>query len=438
MTTARASGDPEAAEATTDASLAAAASPGAPRHAAPRRRHIRRWVIGIIVVVVLAAATVVGVRRATGPPPTATVTSRLASTRVVPGAAPVLPWPHVGQAAIAIPALGYQMQSGAETPVPVASLTKVMTALVILRDHPLAANEDGPSITMTPTDVSDWASLVHLDESNVQVVAGEVLTERQLLEGLLVHSAGNLGDTLAVWDAGSVAAFVQKMNDTARALGMTSTHYADTTGLSPASTSTAVDTLIAGEVALASPAFTQIVAMSSVTLPVVGPIRSYTPLVGFDGVAGVKSGITNAAGGCDLLLLERSVAGQPVQVLVAVTGQNVGNPLTTAGLVALDVAATVAATVEVVPAVTEGQRIATVAAGGAAVPAVATAPVPALLGVPGQTVHQSFVSTRRLVAGARAGTPVGSAHFVLGDQHQVAQVHLGRTLPMPSEWSRLF
>jgi hypothetical protein len=116
----------------------------------------------------------------------------------------------------------------------------------------------------------------------------------------------------------------------------------------------------------------------------------------------------------------------------------VGNPLTTAGLVALDIAVTVAVTVVVVPAVTKGQPIANVAAAGAAVPAVATAPVPALLGVPGQTLHQSFAPTRRLVAGARAGTPVGSAHFLLGAQHQVAQVHLGRTLPVPSEWSRLF
>ena len=53
------------------------------------------------------------------------------------------------------------------------------------------------------------------DEANAQVTLGEVLTERQLLGGMLVHSANNYADTLAMWDAGSIPAFVAKMNRTA-------------------------------------------------------------------------------------------------------------------------------------------------------------------------------------------------------------------------------
>ena len=104
---------------------------------------------------------------------------------------------------------------------PVASLTKMMTAYLVLTDHPLSATEQGPSFTMTAADVADWDNAVDTDQSNVEVALGEVLTERQLLEGLLVHSANNFADILAEWDAGSMAAFVTKMNATALTLGMT-------------------------------------------------------------------------------------------------------------------------------------------------------------------------------------------------------------------------
>ena len=57
------------------------------------------------------------------------------------------------------------------------------------------------------------------DQANVLVRPGEVLTERQVLEGMLVHSANNLADTLACWDAGSLPAFVAKMNATAAVAG---------------------------------------------------------------------------------------------------------------------------------------------------------------------------------------------------------------------------
>ena len=67
----------------------------------------------------------------------------------------------------------------------------------------------------------------------MSVQPGEKLNERQLLDGLLVHSANNLADVLAQWDAGSIPAFVAKMNATATSLGMTHTHYADASGLDP-------------------------------------------------------------------------------------------------------------------------------------------------------------------------------------------------------------
>ncbi len=62
----------------------------------------------------------------------------------VAGATPALPWPAAGEAAVAVPQLGVTVQSGPEAAVPIASLTKIMTAYLTLRDHPLAPRPRAP------------------------------------------------------------------------------------------------------------------------------------------------------------------------------------------------------------------------------------------------------------------------------------------------------
>ena len=67
-----------------------------------------------------------------------------------------LPWTKNGQSAIAVPSVGIDVQSGPEQAVPIASLTKMMTAYIILRDHPLTVGQNGPSITITQADLNDY------------------------------------------------------------------------------------------------------------------------------------------------------------------------------------------------------------------------------------------------------------------------------------------
>ena len=98
-----------------------------------------------------------------------------------------------------------------QTSVPMASVTKVMTAIIVLRDHPLG-DGSGPTFTMTAANHAAWIHDATHDDSNLDVVAGEHLTERQLLEALMIPSADNIADYLARWDAGSIPAFVKKMN----------------------------------------------------------------------------------------------------------------------------------------------------------------------------------------------------------------------------------
>ena len=191
-----------------------------------------------------------------------------------------LPWPTTGQGAIAVPSIGVDVASGPEKAAPVASLTKLMTAYVVLHDHPLALDQPGPTITVTQADVDDYDSATVNDDSNAEVTLNEQITEAQVLGGMLVHSADNYADLLATWDAGSIPAFVAKMNATAARLGMDHSHFADASGVNPGSESTASDLLKVAALDMADPTFASMVQMSSITLPVAGTISTYTPLLG--------------------------------------------------------------------------------------------------------------------------------------------------------------
>ncbi len=141
------------------------------------------------------------------------------------------------------------------------------------------------------------------------VQAGEALSERQLLNGLMVHSANNFADMLARWDSGTVTAFVVKMNATASGLGMTDTHYADANGLSESSQSSAQDQLRLAMRAMSIPTFAAVVDQPTVTEPVAGVVTNFVQAIGTDGVVGVKSGFTQAAMGCLVLAADRVVDG---------------------------------------------------------------------------------------------------------------------------------
>ena len=241
----------------------------------------------------------------------------LPSSLSVAGAAPALPWPAKGQGAISIPSLGYTQQSGPELPVPIASLTKMTTAVVVLRDHPIAAGATGPTITITAADVAEYETELHNDQSTVPIRLGEVLTERQMLEALLSQSANDIAYSLALWDAGSVPPFVDKMNALAASLGATSTHYVDASGYDPRTVSTAADCLRIAAAGMHDPTFAQVAGMRSVNLPLVGTIPIVSE-IGSNNVVGIKSGYTTAAGGCMVLAANRVIQGRTVMVLVAV------------------------------------------------------------------------------------------------------------------------
>ena len=181
-----------------------------------------RILLGLAVL--LAAALGLNYLR---PVPAVAATSSVVSQKTIAGSPPALPWPSTGSAAVGVSGLGKVADSGNETQIPTASVAKVMTALVVMHDKPLGLGQTGPSITVTDEDVQAYQTDLQQKQSVVAVQAGEVLTQYQALQAMLIPSGNNIAELLARWDAGSVQAFIDRMNERARSLGLTKSKFAD-------------------------------------------------------------------------------------------------------------------------------------------------------------------------------------------------------------------
>ncbi len=284
---------------------------------------MRWWALGAVAAVLLFAAAARRLASESAPP---LVIDRTVARYVrLPGTFPVLAWPRTGQAAIEVEGVGGAGTSGGHTPVPIASVAKIMTAYLTLAEHPLAAGENGFQMTITAADVAEQQQRAALGQSTLAVRAGERLTEREALEALLLPSANNIAALLAAHERGGTAAFVAHMNATASGLGMSSTRYTDPSGFDDETVSTAADQLKLASVAMRGPAFAAIVAKPAVELPLVGRVANYDGLVGHDGYVGVKTGSDRAAGGCLVFAKRVLIDGRRVTVLGAVLGQREGS-----------------------------------------------------------------------------------------------------------------
>lgn len=225
---------------------------------------------------------------------------------------------------------GQPAASPDERPAPIASLAKVMTAYLTLKSYPLSGAQDGFTVTVTAAQARAEAKDAAQHQSVVAVHAGERLTERQLLEALLIPSGDNIAGMLADEVAGSETRFLAEMNAEARALGMGQTTYTDPSGFDPGTVSTAADQLRVFQQAMRSPVFGEIVSMAAVTLPVAGTVTNFNPLIG-EGYVG-KTGSDSAAGGCLAFLTRVTVGGRSLTAVGVVMGQGEGS--TTSALLA--------------------------------------------------------------------------------------------------------
>jgi D-alanyl-D-alanine carboxypeptidase (penicillin-binding protein 5/6) len=279
---------------------------------ATRRRSRSTNLFAFVVVVAAAILTVSWV---------VTAKSQSGAARGANSARATLEWPAAGVSAAEVTGGRLLRGPGADRPVPIASVAKVMTAYVVLHDHPLSADASGPQIVVEPSEAAAYPAELRAGESLVPVQAGEVLTERQALAALLLPSADNVAWILARWDAGSVGAFVDRMNAVAGQLGMTSTNYTDPSGLAASTTSSAADQVRLGIVAMRQPALAGIAGQSSAVIPVAGMVENLNRLLGESGIVGLKTGSTSAAGGCVLLAARSNAGHRRSLAVVAVFGQ---------------------------------------------------------------------------------------------------------------------
>jgi D-alanyl-D-alanine carboxypeptidase (penicillin-binding protein 5/6) len=290
----------------------------------PPGRRPRTALVGAFALVLIAVVALPW-RIATEHVPALMVRRTLATYVRVPGSAPSLAWPREGEAAVEVEGVGSFGTSGASAPVPIASVAKVMTAYVTLLEHPLGAGQSGFLMTVSPAEVAEQRQRLALGQSILPVRAGEQISERQALQALLLPSANNIAAMLAAHGPGGAAAFVARMNTTARALGMRSSTYTDPSGFNPTTLSTATDQLKLARVAMREPALAAIVEESSVELPLAGVVTNYDSLLGEDGYVGVKTGSDRAAGGCFVFAKDITVGARRLTILGVVLGQREGS-----------------------------------------------------------------------------------------------------------------
>jgi serine-type D-Ala-D-Ala carboxypeptidase (penicillin-binding protein 5/6) len=349
-----------------------------------------------------------------------------------------LPFPAHGEAAVGIPSFKVTYATRHQTPVPIASLTKLMTAYVTLRDLPLSATAAGPVLEVSSAEATLYRLDQQTDQSSVKVAVGERLNERELLEGMLVHSANNFADMLGALVAGSDDTMVQQMNAAAVSLGLTETSYVDVSGIDPRSESDAIDQLELATRLMANPTFRSIVRMTTVTLPVAGVVTTYTPYLGQGGVVGVKTGFTSQAGGCDVMAYDDHVGRHHVLILAVVLGQTstIQTPLEAAGLRALHLAAALARHLhgDVVEYALRPIGVLGWSTGGIEVDAARTIDVPRFTGARvSVTVVDEHWGRNEVVRGQRVATLVVTS----GAVRESTDLMAATTLTRSSLWQRL-
>jgi len=288
------------------------------RRFAKRRRLVRRRLLALLLILVLILGIVFTVQAYSRPLPSLLPEAKVLT---VPGHSVALTWPDDGQAAIGAVGYGVLASSGAEQAAPMASVAKVMTALAVLHQHPLANGQQGPTLTLTAADVDLYNSYQAQDGSVVLVSDGEQISEYQALEAMLLPSANNMADTLATWAFGSMGAYLNYANNLAASLQLNQTHLADASGFSPQTVSTAANLVLLGQAALHDSVLTQIVGQSQADVPVAGTVHNVNYLLGQDGIIGIKTGNTDEAGGCFLFAAKHTFSGgQTVTMVGAVMG----------------------------------------------------------------------------------------------------------------------
>jgi D-alanyl-D-alanine carboxypeptidase (penicillin-binding protein 5/6) len=397
-----------------------------------------RWIVGALAVLVAAAIALGAVALSRSAPALRLAIGRL--PEAFPGRLAGLAWPTQGQAAVAVQGVGVLGSRRSELAAPIASVAKVMTAFIVLRDHPLGQHGAGPEIRVTEGDEAIYQADRNAGQSTAAVRSGELLSERQALEALLLPSGNNVASLLARWDAGSEEAFVDRMNVQAHRLGMHHTHYSDASGFSASTVSTARDQARLAEAAIGIPALVQIASLQRAQLPVAGDLENLDDLLGSHGIFGLKTGSTSAAGGCFVFTARVPTGRRMVNVVGAVLGQpGVGERelLDSAFDATTNLLVSARRVLRGLGSVIGPGVFGRILSAWARPVAARLVRVPALIGWPGLAVRIQVRPAPDLRAPLSAGQAVGTAIVEVGRQRVAIPLVASRALSQPSLGWRL-
>ena len=389
--------------------------------------------LGILAgTVVILGLGVYGPATLLGPLPAASAT-RVALEESAAAVPPVLP--ASGSSAVAESAAAPLATAGGLEAVPMAGITKTITALVVLDRHPVAEGGTGATVPITSADYLSYIDYKESGTRTVSVFTADAWTEREMLQAMLLGSSNNHADTLARWAYGSVENYVAAANAWLSEEGLSDTTVVDATGLSDQSVGTAADLARLSALALGTPAIAEVLADPVTGLPSRRGITNTTTYLPDSGITGISRSYTDAAGICLLFALDVVPEGatEPFRVYGAFLNQPDWNALES-GVLALVESAK--AGVSPLPVIAEGTPVIefTTLWGQTAVGVAGLSPDRVRWGqiTPEVTVDADPVTT------AGAGTKVGTIHVDdnSGEERAIS-LKLGSSLHDPGVFWRL-
>lgn len=191
-------------------------------------------------------------------------------------------------------------ESEAHTKRPMASTTKIMTAL-------LAVESGRLDDVVTITD-----KMVRTEGTSMGLRAGDKLTLSNIVRGMMLLSGNDAANAVAIYLSGSLDEFAVLMNEKAKFIGMNDTHFVTASGLdNEMHYSTAYDMALLSSYAMKNPLFREYVCNYNATVDYIKPEGSYTYrnhnrfLTMYDGACGVKTGFTKKSGRCLVTAVEK-------------------------------------------------------------------------------------------------------------------------------------
>lgn len=404
-----------------------------------RRRSRRRRRVAALIVVAVALTSLGGYSAyaLTAPIGNATLTASAPEVAVPEAVALDIPG---GSFAVSVAgadaylgetASGIWMSAGSVDPQPMASISKLITALVVLEAKPLAGVDD-PGPTLRFDNVQTLYDKYYLLGATVlRMRPGSTMSERDALEAMLIVSASNYAEAVSTWAYGSQSAFLRATSAWLAANGLTGTTLVEPTGIDARNVSTPADLVALGKIAMANPVIAQIVGTRTLDLPNIDPAPNTNALLGVDGITGIKTG-TLLEYGSNLLFSATLDVGldEPLQVVGAVLGG-----ADTLNQSVRDFLSSLKAGFHVVPLGRSGEQIGTYTTAWGESARILLADDVSLLTWSDTPITSSFAAAS--VTTAENGDEVGTVTWTVGETVLTSPLVLDGTIEPPDAWWRL-